>query len=96
VGLGPLHRACGWSYGHDPLMPRVILSSPGQKARLRLDPDSDGPWWTLQHGPVGNQRTCSVSFGARTPIEIIAGLTDALSDPARPTGARARLVGATA
>src|SRR5690606_22322391 len=24
----PLHRACGWSYGHDPLMPRVLLSSP--------------------------------------------------------------------
>ncbi|MCT7351622.1 hypothetical protein N4P33_05485 [Streptomyces sp. 15-116A] len=23
----PLHRACGWSHGNDPLMPRVLLSS---------------------------------------------------------------------
>ncbi|WP_345961601.1 hypothetical protein ABDE16_03415 [Streptomyces sp. BRB040] len=39
----PLHRACGWSYGHDPLMPRVLLSSPDQKALLRLEPDpTDG------------------------------------------------------
>ncbi|GAA3212098.1 hypothetical protein GCM10020256_11290 [Streptomyces thermocoprophilus] len=47
----PLHRACGWSYGHDPLMPRVLLSSPDQKALLRLEPDPDGRWWTLQHAP---------------------------------------------
>ncbi|WP_338678400.1 hypothetical protein V1460_20785 [Streptomyces sp. SCSIO 30461] len=28
----PLHRACGWSHDNDPLMPRVLLSSPDQKA----------------------------------------------------------------
>ncbi|MDX2828398.1 DUF317 domain-containing protein, partial [Streptomyces ipomoeae] len=78
----PLHRACGWSYGHDPLMPRVILSSPGQKARLRLEPDPDGQWWTLQHAPERGQPAWYASFGARTPVEIIAALTDALTDPA--------------
>ncbi|MFD9288371.1 hypothetical protein ACFWBV_08665 [Streptomyces sp. NPDC060030] len=40
----PLHRACGWSYGHDPLMPRVLLSSPDQKALLRLEPDPADQW----------------------------------------------------
>ncbi|PZG72867.1 hypothetical protein C1I97_37905, partial [Streptomyces sp. NTH33] len=47
----PLHRACGWSHGDDPLMPRVILTSPDQKAQLRLAPAPAGQWWTLHHAP---------------------------------------------
>ncbi|MDJ0464711.1 DUF317 domain-containing protein [Streptomyces sp. H27-C3] len=78
----PLHRACGWSYGHDPLMPRVLLSSPDQKALLRLEPDPDGQWWTLQHAPEPDRPAWYASFGARTPVEIIAAFTDALTDPA--------------
>ncbi|MGW6742857.1 DUF317 domain-containing protein [Streptomyces sp. NPDC055025] len=77
----PLHRACGWSHGHDPLVPRVILSSPDQKAVLRLEPNPIWSWWKLRHAPVGEQRAWSVSFDARTPVEIIAGLTDALTAP---------------
>ncbi|MFB7270795.1 DUF317 domain-containing protein [Streptomyces sp. NPDC056244] len=77
----PLHRACGWSHGHDPLMPRVILSSPDQRTVLRLDPNPSWSWWKLRHAPVGEQRAWSVSFDARTPVEIIAGLTDALTAP---------------
>ncbi|MFK4222245.1 DUF317 domain-containing protein [Streptomyces sp. NPDC019890] len=77
----PLHRACGWSFGHDPLMPRVHLSSPDQQALLRIDPEPDRPWWTLQHARTGSQPAWSVSFGARTPVEIIAGFTDALTAP---------------
>ncbi|RSO18005.1 hypothetical protein DMH15_37220 [Streptomyces sp. WAC 06725] len=76
-----LHQAGGWSYGHDPLMPRVLLSSPDQQALLRLEPDADGPWWRLQHAATDGQRAWSASFGARTPVEIIAGLTDALTVP---------------
>ncbi|RAJ64229.1 hypothetical protein K376_01326 [Streptomyces sp. PsTaAH-130] len=38
----PLHRACGRSHGDDPLMAPVVLSSPDQKAILRLEPDPDG------------------------------------------------------
>ncbi|MFC5253050.1 DUF317 domain-containing protein [Streptomyces nigrescens] len=78
----PLHRACDWSSHPDPLVPRVVLTSPGKKAVLRLAPDPDHPWWTLQHASLGDQRAWSVSFGARAPVEIIAGLTDALTDPA--------------
>ncbi|MGC0328133.1 hypothetical protein RKD23_001123 [Streptomyces sp. SAI-170] len=77
----PLHRACGWSHGNDPLMPRVILSSPDQKALLRLEPDPDSQWWTLQHAPEPDRPAWYASFGARTPVEIIAGFIDALTDP---------------
>ncbi|MFE6166022.1 DUF317 domain-containing protein [Streptomyces sp. NPDC056486] len=77
----PLHRACGWSYGNDPLMPRVILSSPDQKALLRLEPDPNGQWWTLQHTPEPGRPAWSASFGAHTPGELIAAITDTLTDP---------------
>ncbi|MFE1199583.1 DUF317 domain-containing protein [Streptomyces olivaceoviridis] len=77
----PLHRACGWSHGHDPLMPRVILSSPDQKALLRLEPDPDSAWWTIQHAAGPERPAWYASFGARTPVEIIAAFTDALTAP---------------
>ncbi|MGW4345342.1 DUF317 domain-containing protein [Streptomyces sp. NPDC004690] len=77
----PLHRACGWSHGHDPLMPRVILSSPDQKALLRLEPDPDGQWWTLQHAATKDRPAWYASFGAHTPVEFIAAFTDALTAP---------------
>ncbi|MEH0507258.1 DUF317 domain-containing protein [Streptomyces scabiei] len=83
----PLHRACGWSHGDDPLMPRVLLSSPGRKALLRLEPEPDGQWWTLHHAAEPDRPAWYASFGARTPVELIAAATDALTDPAPPTGA---------
>ncbi|MGW3862544.1 DUF317 domain-containing protein [Streptomyces sp. NPDC005047] len=82
----PLHRASGWSHGNDPLMPRVLLSSPDQKALLRLEPDPDGQWWTLQHTAEAGRPAWYASFGARTPVELIAAVTDTLTDPAPPEG----------
>ncbi|WP_405891603.1 DUF317 domain-containing protein [Streptomyces sp. NBC_00133] len=35
----------------------------------------------MQHAPAGGQQAWSVSFAARTPGEIIAGFTDALTHP---------------
>jgi hypothetical protein len=78
----PLHRGCGWSYADDPLMPRVLLSSPDQKALLRLEPEPDGQWWTLQHAAEPGRPAWYASFGGRTPVELIAAVTDALTDPA--------------
>ncbi|MFE9725943.1 DUF317 domain-containing protein [Streptomyces sp. NPDC005794] len=83
----PLHRACGWSHGHDPLMPRVLLSSPDQKALLRLEPDPAGQWWTLSHAAEPDKPAWYASFGARTPVELIGAVTDALTDPAPPADA---------
>ncbi|MFE1407820.1 DUF317 domain-containing protein [Streptomyces sp. NPDC058770] len=80
----PLHRACGWSHGNDPLMPRVILSSPDQKALLRLEPTPDGPWWTLQHARNRDQPAWYATFDAHTPVETIAGFIDSLTRPATP------------
>ena len=77
----PLHRACGWSYSHDPLMPRVMLTSPDQRTLLRLEPAPDAPWWSLRHAPGPGWPAWSASFDARTPVEIIAALADALTAP---------------
>jgi hypothetical protein len=85
----PLHRACGWSHGNDPLMPRVLLSSPDQKALLRLEPAHDGQWWTLQHAAGPDRPAWYASFDARTPVEIIAAVTDALTHPAPTVSAPA-------
>ncbi|MEU8935991.1 DUF317 domain-containing protein [Streptomyces sp. NPDC048409] len=78
----PLHRACGWSHGDDPLMPRVLLSSPDQKALLRLEPGPDDQWWALHHAAEPHRPAWHASFGARTPVELIAAVTDTLTDPA--------------
>ncbi|MBT2409340.1 DUF317 domain-containing protein [Streptomyces sp. ISL-12] len=80
----PLHRACGWSHGNDPLQPRVLLSSPDQKALLRLEPRADGPWWTIQHARTADHPAWSARFDARTPVEVIAAFTDALTSPSQP------------
>ncbi|MET8921633.1 DUF317 domain-containing protein [Streptomyces sp. NPDC004623] len=82
-----LHRASGWSHGHDPLMPRVLLSSPDQKALLRLEPDPADQWWILHHVAEPDRPAWYASFGADTPVELIAAATDALTDPATPTDA---------
>ncbi|KUO04619.1 DUF317 domain-containing protein [Streptomyces caeruleatus] len=78
----PLHRACGWRHGNDTLMPRVLLSSPDQTAHLHLEPNPDGQRWTLNHAPEADRPAWYASFGARTPVELIAAVTDALTDPA--------------
>lgn len=77
----PLHEAAGWSHGHDPLMPQVILSSPDQKTLLRLEPTPDEPWWRLTHSGGSGGPSWYASFGARTPVELIAAVTDTLTAP---------------
>ncbi|MGI5438701.1 DUF317 domain-containing protein [Streptomyces shenzhenensis] len=78
----PLHRACGWRHGDDPLLPCVLLSSPDQKALLRLEPEPDGQGWTLHHAAEPDRPAWYATFGALTPVELIAAVTDALTDPA--------------
>ncbi|MFE0188016.1 DUF317 domain-containing protein [Streptomyces sp. NPDC058989] len=50
---------------------------------LRIDPDPapDQPWWSIRHARIGDRPAWSMRFDARTPVEIIAAFTDALSDP---------------
>ncbi|MGW5120256.1 DUF317 domain-containing protein [Streptomyces noursei] len=77
----PLHRAFGWTPADDPLMPRVILTSPDRQTVLRLDPDPNRSWWTLHHTGDRDRPAWSVAFDAQTPVECIAALTDALASP---------------
>ncbi|OII62129.1 hypothetical protein BJP40_03745 [Streptomyces sp. CC53] len=76
-----LHGGAGWSHGHDPLMPRVVLTSPDQKTLLRLEPDLNEPWWHLAHRDGRTGSIWNASFGGGTPVELIAAVTDALTDP---------------
>ncbi|MFF7438962.1 DUF317 domain-containing protein [Streptomyces sp. NPDC008122] len=78
----PLHEATAWSHGHEPLLPRVILSRPDQKTLLRLEPAPGDQWWRITHNGGSPSNSWYASFGARTPVELIAAVTDALTDPA--------------
>ncbi|MFI6012544.1 DUF317 domain-containing protein [Streptomyces sp. NPDC051243] len=80
----PLRRACGWTTAQEPLMPRVLLTSPDRQAELRLDPAPDLPWWRLHHADTADHPAWYASFGARTPVELIAAVLDALTDPVTP------------
>ncbi|WP_432112696.1 DUF317 domain-containing protein [Streptomyces sp. S1] len=76
-----LHAGAGWTHGHDPLMARVVLTSPDQKAVLRLEPVLNGPWWHLSYNDGRTGRQWEASFDGATPVELIAVVTDALTHP---------------
>ncbi|MFI1652749.1 DUF317 domain-containing protein [Streptomyces avidinii] len=62
-----------------------MLASPNQQALLHLEPEPDQPWWVIRHARTADAPAWQASFGARTPAEIIAAFTDALTDPETPT-----------
>ncbi|MFJ7164051.1 DUF317 domain-containing protein [Streptomyces globosus] len=76
-----LHAGAGWSHGHDPLTPRVILTSPDQKSMLRVEPHPNEPWWHLSHRDGRTGSGWNASFDGGTPVELIAAVTDTLTDP---------------
>ncbi|MFE6365723.1 DUF317 domain-containing protein [Streptomyces sp. NPDC057806] len=41
-----------------------------------MEPDPDAQWWTLNHAAEADQPAWYASFGARTPVELIAAFTD--------------------
>lgn len=59
----------------------VLLTSPDQQAQVRLNPHPDNRWWEIWHAATPGCPAWSVSAGSRTPVEILAALTDALTDP---------------
>ncbi|MEV5878082.1 DUF317 domain-containing protein [Streptomyces sp. NPDC052101] len=80
----PLHRACGWTTTEEPLTRRVVRTSPDRQAELRVDPTPDDQWWHLHHAADADHPAWYASFGARTPVELIAAVLDALTDPVTP------------
>ncbi|MFJ9327318.1 DUF317 domain-containing protein [Streptomyces sp. NPDC101230] len=73
--------ASGWSNHSVPGFPHVLLESPDHRLHLTLEPQPDPhhAWWRIH--PAENH-TWSAQFGGHTPVEMIAGFTDALDSPA--------------
>ncbi|MEU9369537.1 DUF317 domain-containing protein [Streptomyces avermitilis] len=75
--------AAGWSNHSVPGYPHVLLESPDQQLHLTLEPtapEARDTWWRIH---PAERREWSAQFGGHTPVEIIAGFTDALSSRAR-------------
>ncbi|MFD9069084.1 DUF317 domain-containing protein [Streptomyces lasiicapitis] len=73
--------ASGWSDHSVVGFPHVLRESPDQRLHLALEPELDAhsPWWRIN--PAENHEW-SAQFGGNTPVEMIAGFTDALNSAA--------------
>ncbi|MGW6742855.1 DUF317 domain-containing protein [Streptomyces sp. NPDC055025] len=78
-------RAAGWKNHSDPDVPHVVLAAPDYRHTLVLDPETGtyGSWWRITS--EGEGPWWQAGFGGDTPVEILAGLTDALIRPAPDT-----------
>ncbi|NJQ03323.1 DUF317 domain-containing protein [Streptomyces zingiberis] len=73
-------RACGWqdkSKRNGPL----VLDSPDRTIRVGYDPYVLPGGWTIHSKATAHQDEWTVSLGRQTPVEIVAGFTDALTRP---------------
>lgn len=75
-------RAAGWKNWSDPDFPHVLLTSPDHRHSVVLEPGPEtyGVWWRIW-GMAANDRHWYAEFGAHTPVEILAAVTDALLEP---------------
>ncbi|MFD3808064.1 DUF317 domain-containing protein [Streptomyces sp. NPDC058619] len=78
-------RAAGWSNHSDPDYPHVLLSSPDQRYALALEPENESysKWWRISC--TSDDENWYAQFGGNTPVEILAGFTDALLIPVPET-----------
>ncbi|MFI1060533.1 DUF317 domain-containing protein [Streptomyces spororaveus] len=74
-------RAAGWSNHSDPDYPHVVLASPDQRFALALEPETESysKWWRISC--TSDDENWYAQFGGNTPVEILAGFTDALLSP---------------
>ncbi|MFE2140389.1 DUF317 domain-containing protein [Streptomyces sp. NPDC059456] len=73
-------RAAGWTNTSDPLHPAITMTSPDHGRRLDLNPAGQHYGWKISTEFVPGY--WSATFSVTTPVEIVAGLTDALTRPA--------------
>ncbi|MGW8452479.1 DUF317 domain-containing protein [Streptomyces niveus] len=78
-------RAAGWKNRSDPDYPHVVLASPDHRHTVVLEPETSAcaAWWRIQ--AHGDHDHWYAMFGGNTPVEILAGLTDALLKPVPET-----------
>ncbi|NYV73259.1 DUF317 domain-containing protein [Streptomyces sp. UH6] len=73
--------AAGWTLVSDPLNPLMVLRSDDVDRRLILDGTSHLYYWSLQNHTGGDEPHWYASFSYRTPVEIVAAVTDTLVTP---------------
>ncbi|WP_129287497.1 DUF317 domain-containing protein [Streptomyces sp. GZWMJZ-114] len=73
-------RACGWRETSKTGGP-VTLRSPDRSLRALYDPTAAPGGWVIQGKARGHEPAWWAHFTAQTPVEIVAGLTDALTQP---------------
>ncbi|MGW0710188.1 DUF317 domain-containing protein [Streptomyces sp. NPDC002643] len=71
-------RASGWKDKSKTGGP-VVFDSPDKSVRIGYDPFTQPGGWTIRGKQTARQEAWHATFGRHTPVEIIAGLTDALS-----------------
>lgn len=70
-------RASGWkdkSKSGGPL----VFDSPDKAVRIGYDPFTQPGGWTISGKQTAKQEAWHATFGRQTPVEIVAGITDAL------------------
>jgi hypothetical protein len=73
-------RASGWRDKSKTGGP-LFLESPDRTIRIGYDPYIVPGGWTVHGKASGHQDAWTVTLGRQTPVEIVAGLTDALTRP---------------
>ncbi|MCC2275580.1 DUF317 domain-containing protein [Streptoverticillium reticulum] len=73
-------RASGWRDASTPGGP-LLMDSPDRSVRIGYDPYVQPGGWTIRGKAIGQQDEWWATLGRQTPVEIVAGLTDALTRP---------------
>ncbi|WP_330324671.1 DUF317 domain-containing protein [Streptomyces pseudovenezuelae] len=70
-------RASGWKDKSKTGGP-LVFDSPDKSVRVGYDPFTQPGGWTISGRQTARQEAWHATFGQQTPVEIVAGLTDAL------------------
>ncbi|MFJ6574060.1 DUF317 domain-containing protein [Streptomyces sp. NPDC091292] len=78
--IGEFLRASGWRDHSKPAGP-LSMESPDRTFRIAYDPYLLPGGWTIHGVANGNEDEWWAHLGRQTPVEIVAGVTDALTRP---------------
>ncbi|WGD39804.1 DUF317 domain-containing protein [Streptomyces cathayae] len=73
-------RASGWRDRSKPGGP-LLMDSPDRSIRIGYDPFVQPGGWTIHGKATTHQEEWTAILGRQAPVEIVAGLTDALTRP---------------
>ncbi|KND28599.1 DUF317 domain-containing protein [Streptomyces stelliscabiei] len=92
--IEPRHLAGGGNLGHVTEFLRasgwkdasrsggsVVFDSPDRTVRIGYDPHTQPGGWTISGHATGTAPAWHATLGRRTPVEVVAGVTDALTQP---------------